>query len=405
MGDRSDKRTAVVLMVDRLGAGFLGPMGNTWIETPVLNELASHSFVAEQAWVDSPDPTVLYHSLWKGCHALWAQHSDHQASLVERLKQKGGQSWLITDDVGLSQHPLHSGFDRVEVVTTDGVADETEGELAETEIARLFSFAAETIADHQPDLLWIHSRGMSSAWDAPLDLRDQFMDEDDPPPPRTSVPPSFVLEKDFHHDDLQGWIWSYAGQVVLLDMCLDVLLAALDQLQHPNLFILMGVRGYPLGEHGALGPSATGLYSELLHVPLFVQVPTVSHAVRSQRLVQPFHVYQTLCEWMGLEGDREQSLLRLIESPVAPWYDLAVTVQPDESSLLSTTWRMRTAKSGECQLYLKPDDFWDFNDISDRCQVVVNAFDEFTKRLPSLRDYDAWKALFPLPDVLETRMD
>ena len=400
----SEKRTAVVLVVDRLGAGFLGPMGNTWIDTPVLNELASKSLVCEQAWIDSPDPNLLYQSLWQGSHALWTDNTSRTSSLIEGLRQQGRQSWLITDDVSLSEHPLHADFDRVEVVAAEAEDQSDEAGLAETEIARLFSFAAETIADQPPDLLWIHCRGMNGAWDAPLELRDQFVEEDDPPPPRTSVAPSFVLGDDFHQDELQGWIWSYAGQVVLLDMCLTVLLQALDELRHPNLFMLMGARGYPLGEHGALGSSGTGLYSELLHVPLLVRAPMNASSLRSQRLIQPFHVYQTICDWMGIEGDRDSSLIRLIESPIASWFDLAVALQPNESSLVTTAWLMRRAKTGEPQLYLKPDDYWDFNDISDRCPSVVAEFNAIVDKLPNIQDQSTWRELFPLNEVLETRM-
>ena len=62
-------RSAVVVVVDRLGAGFLGPYGNTWLETPFWNEMADQSVLFEQAITDSPDLARIYRSYWQGVHA------------------------------------------------------------------------------------------------------------------------------------------------------------------------------------------------------------------------------------------------------------------------------------------------------------------------------------------------
>ena len=39
----------VCLVIDRLQAGYVGAYGNTWIETPNLDRLASQSFLLEHA--------------------------------------------------------------------------------------------------------------------------------------------------------------------------------------------------------------------------------------------------------------------------------------------------------------------------------------------------------------------
>ena len=40
---------AICLVIDRLHAGYVGAYGNTWIETPAMNRLASQSFLLDQA--------------------------------------------------------------------------------------------------------------------------------------------------------------------------------------------------------------------------------------------------------------------------------------------------------------------------------------------------------------------
>lgn len=84
--DASTVRNAVVIVIDRLGAGFLGPYGNTWIDTPAMNQLASESLLFEYATADSSDLNLLYRAYWSGVHALCRTDRPERslATLVER---------------------------------------------------------------------------------------------------------------------------------------------------------------------------------------------------------------------------------------------------------------------------------------------------------------------------------
>ena len=57
-------RNAVIVVIDRLGAGFLGPYGATWLDTPALNRLASQSLLIEHPLSDSPELVQVYRSFW-----------------------------------------------------------------------------------------------------------------------------------------------------------------------------------------------------------------------------------------------------------------------------------------------------------------------------------------------------
>ena len=61
---------AICLVFDRLHAGYVGAYGNSWIDTPWLDRLASQSLLLDCALVDSPDLERLYRSYWQGWHAL-----------------------------------------------------------------------------------------------------------------------------------------------------------------------------------------------------------------------------------------------------------------------------------------------------------------------------------------------
>ena len=89
------KRSAVVVVVDRLGAGFLGPYGNTWLETPHFNRLASESLVVETALADSADLADAYRALWRGLHRL-EPSLESDRGLAELAAAAGYETVLIS---------------------------------------------------------------------------------------------------------------------------------------------------------------------------------------------------------------------------------------------------------------------------------------------------------------------
>ena len=101
------------------------------------------------------------------------------------------------------------------------------------------------------------------------------MEEGDPPPPDSAEVPDRLLDDNPDPDDVWGVSQSYAGQVSLLDTCLGALEDFLQgsPLASDTLFALTSARGFPLGEHGRIGPCDDALYGELVHVPLALRFP------------------------------------------------------------------------------------------------------------------------------------
>ena len=79
---------ALCLVFDRLHAGYLGAYGNTWIETPALDRLASRSLVFDRALVDSPQLERLYRSYWQGQHALCPATEESRPGLAALLARR-----------------------------------------------------------------------------------------------------------------------------------------------------------------------------------------------------------------------------------------------------------------------------------------------------------------------------
>ena len=111
--------------------------------------------------------------------------------------------------------------------------------------------------------------------DAPLEFRNSLADEEDPTPPAIVTPPSFSFDGEIDPDELLGLSQAYAGQVMLMDLCLGALLDAIDAspVKSETLLIVTSPRGFPLGEHGVVGDGAPCLNEEAIHVPLMLRTP------------------------------------------------------------------------------------------------------------------------------------
>jgi arylsulfatase A-like enzyme len=232
----------------------------------------------------------------------------------------------------------------------------------------------------QPQLLWIHAASLNQSWDAPLELRAQYSDEDDPPPSPTVTPPEQRLSANHDPDALLSLAHAYAGQVAVIDRGLDQLLAAIDALpgREELILALTSPRGYPLGEHGRVGRCDDALYSELLNVPLLLKLPGGEGALlRTQELIQPPDLYATLLEFISSKNEPTEatrSLLRLVRDDNYRRRQLALASGPEQRVIRTAAWHLRvwTSEEGELyELFTKPDDRWDFNDVASRCADII----------------------------------
>jgi hypothetical protein len=225
-------------------------------------------------------------------------------------------------------------------------------------------------------MLWIHSRGYYGPWDAPLALRSSLLDESDPWTPTFVTPPEEVVSTD--HDALLGYRAAYAAQTIVLDECVGGLLAAAEQVAGPELLIvLVGSRGFALGEHGVVGRARSELYGELLHVPCVLCVAGRSPAPpRRAGLATPTDLGATLATWLG---SRDSGwLVRGVDltNDAAPRRQYVVSHSGGEHALRTPDWFLRQpapvtdAGVAALELYVKPDDRWEANEVADRCADV-----------------------------------
>ncbi|NQT16751.1 MAG: sulfatase-like hydrolase/transferase [Planctomycetes bacterium] len=400
---------AIILVVDRLQAGYVGAGGNTWIQTPSLDALAIDSIVFDQCTVITPQLERLYGSFWQGEHPSGL--AEERSALLPPLIAAGVTTTLVSDEPRVTGHPGAEAFDavvRLDPPEHTRVVDR----IDQTHLARCFARIVDWLESaREPFLLWCHLRGLAAPWDAPLEFRTRYAEEGDPDPPEWAEPPCRMLGEHCDPDELLGISQAYAGQVSLLDDCVGALQEFLQAspIFQSTLFTLASVRGFPLGEHRRVGACDDALYGELVHVPLLMRFPdALGRAARSQALVRLADLVPTLLDWWGIAEEQPSpdvgSLLPLVRGEVESIRDrLCLALGENEWAIRTPAWFLRHADAAE--LFTKPDDYWEVNNVADRCQPVVelleNAFLDHQRLLQSGRLGE----LPPLDEILLAGLD
>ena len=401
-------RNLICVVIDRLHAGMLGAYGNSWIKSKHFDRLASESFLFDQAYVDSPRLDLLYRAYWAGRHAAFRDAEPIPGhSFPEIVAQAGWHTALVCDDPEVAAQPLASQFaERVPLDAADR-ADDNES----TQLERLFGTAIDWLAaPRAPFCLWVHARAMAGDWDAPYALRSQFADEEDPPPPDFVAVPDLRLAEDHDPDELLGIAHAYAGQLTLLDRCLGALVDHLHQsgLAETTQLTVLAARGFPLGEHRRVGECDGALYNELVQIPWVMRFPDgLGRLDRSQALVQPADLPGTLLDWLGLDraqlgSGRANSLLPIVRGAVEAIRDRAHMISDAEQALRTRAWLLRQPVGGPAELYAKPGDRWEVNEVANLCGEVVAGLQA---ALAQIEQLDEEGESPPLDDLLVTEVD
>lgn len=339
----------VVLAIDGLRASALGAYGNTTYPTPAFDRLACQSLLYDFALADSSDLLEVYDFLFQSIEL-----DNHRHSV------------LIADDPAITSSPVAERFIHADALTPEVAAkhaptlDDTV--LAKTlgEIAAQLTFRLEQSPNDRPLLAWLHCSGLNAPWDAPPELAESLLGEEDEPIASTDTTPATDVRNKAGDADWPDAVFHascrYAGQVMTLDACLEGFVAFLDELfaDEPYTLIVTGLRGYALGEHGRIGGDDARLYWEMYHVPLMVRDST-----GQQTLVRN----QTACNLSQALASKDVAISRAIQ-----------TSPTGERAIHNGDWRLiQPSDSAENpQLFLKPDDRWEQNDVASLRPGVVD---------------------------------
>lgn len=366
---------AIVLTFDRLSRRCLSFYGHEWIEAPNLERLAACSVVFDQHFASE--------------NGSLAWHSDF-AAILNRLPESGVVVRNLVEDSPTNSPDESDGLDE---------------DLESSPFARLITQGQETLADlaKTPEASWLLTlRSSGIAWPcvATEEFAGLYADE-------------FEGEQAEFADEIKLAEIAYAACVTQLDHVVGRLIETLDRLFPENrpILIVSALAGESLGEieplpleHVDSSPAEETwqLRDEMVHTLLLVnKTGTNSVGSRRQELIQASDILPTLLDWFGrsssqpnepnesvTEFDNGRSLLPLIENKqsvdrkalflrdneghAAMRTREFLLIERDVAELLNSSDNAdhrveRADVTGfSCQLFLKPEDVWEVNDVADQ---------------------------------------
>jgi arylsulfatase A-like enzyme len=413
-----NRSNVLVVVVDGLRASALGAYGNTTFATPALDEFAADSYLLDFCYAPATELGDNYRALWHSAHPLRPPEADaNVVSLPQCLSNYGYTTTLVTDDSELRSFSATRHFDRIvetAPLETPHGHRSTAADIAQTALARLFADTCELIESkphlateapgqhhaNSPQLIWVHSRGMYGPWDAPLEFQRALLDEGDPPPLEPVTPPDLILDEAGDPDTAFRYSCAYAAQVMVFDACWRGLMdtIAARSAQESWLIVLLGARGFPLGEHQWVGGVDPRLYGEQLHVPFLVRFPDgAGKLARSAALTSHIDLLPTLAAFIGAELCAPthydgSSIVPLVSKADSEWRDALLSTSASSKSLRTASWCVRhgddvtqSEQSDGVQLvdelFVCPDDHWEANDVAKLCHDVVHTLVRVTADL------------------------
>src|SRR5687767_1517999 len=111
---------AICLVLDGWNTTAIGAYGNSWLATPAIDRLATHSFLFDQFLIDTVDLAQLYRAFWSGQSALAdLAYSCTGAPLAELLRAAGWNTALVTDEPLVADDPRGQAFGERIILTAD----------------------------------------------------------------------------------------------------------------------------------------------------------------------------------------------------------------------------------------------------------------------------------------------
>jgi arylsulfatase A-like enzyme len=328
------------------------------------------------------------------------------------LHAAGWNTALVTDEPLVAVDPRSEHFG-ARIVLPVEPKEAPAQDVVDTQLVRLFAAATQWLEGaREPFLLWIHAQGMYGAWDAPLDYRRRFVEEDDPQPPEFALVPNVMLPENHDPDVRLGYRYAYGGQALLVDLCLEALLDGLDAtgVADRTLLSVCGGRGFPLGEHRRVGLCDAALYEELVHAPWLMRVPGQPGGLsRSANLVQPSDLFAALISWCELHepnGDATQTgrVLGCADDDSWPPRDRICLCSSDgfagQRAIRTPAWYLRQVEAGPVELYAKPDDRFEVNDVAVRCAAEAESLAQALDDTIAAARAGTLDSLPPLDDLL-----
>jgi arylsulfatase A-like enzyme len=404
----------LVVVARGLQASALSCYGNSWIESPNLDFLAAEGVVFDQHFADAVDANAVRRVWRSGRYCVPSLDdadapSPNTADLIAALRERNTFTCLIRDASQPAPAAFDEGWDQVERVDSPPPNSQDTPLVRTLEAARA---ALTQLASRADWLLWVELATPLAPWDVPEDFREPYFnvseeatedaegEADDGEAPGDEAeeaieilePIEGAMEGEIDPGDdtlflrLQS---SYAAAVSYLDAGIGELLEDLGDRADDLLLIVTSDAGQLLGEHRVVGPVRPWLHEEVVHLPLIVRLPGGAEAGRRvAALTQPVDLAPTLADVFEapLPSAQGQSLVPLVQGDVEQVRDYACAghrlAKQAEWCLRTREWTFLLPAPDEqadtpraAQLYVKPDDRWEVNNVVQHEPALVEGME------------------------------
>ncbi len=386
----------LVVTIDRLPAWMAAAWGGTWVATPALDTVAARGVVFDRVLAPTLDPRRSARDLVRG----------EGRGLADAIAARGWSLAAVTDQPEVVAAVGLGAEAEVTAVPAARTAD-VAADVAATNVGRLFAAAGRVAAAGRHRALWCHVGSLGIAWDAPHELRDRYLDPDDPPPPPGAGVPNMAVGPDTDPDLIAGLRHVFAAQVTLLDHCLGELVQAFAPAGSGGIILVSGLRGLPLGIHGRLGggpePESDPLpYGEAVHVPaILVDAAGRMAAQRYGGLVIPADLGATAADLVAgqvapppLHACQPASLAGLYAAWQARPRDRVVIRGSGGDAIATPGWHAilpHAPNDAAALLFAKPDDFFEVCDVADRESGVAEELARVLRAGAGREPVPAWE--------------
>jgi arylsulfatase A-like enzyme len=397
----------IVIAVPGWHAGWLGCYGNEWISTPHLDCLASEGVVFDQHFANVPTSEGAIQS-WKTGRYDSTAGPDLFAALSEQ-----GIACVGLRDVCVKDRPT---------VTHDwDILIETDEEI---DLCSGVDTFLEGFDPEFPALFWAETDQLLPPWIIDPELYAEYagtLGQSRPVAPQPEHPGCGATGL------LQPWpdppigpvgkeiaLWersrhSYAAAVTAFDEQIGVISESIKAHLSGDsvLLIVTAGWGFPLGEHGFVGPGLPQLHEESVHIPLILRFPGAAHAGRRiSAFSLNIDLLPTIFDAFSLQVPSQvqgRSLLPLVNRTATALRPYAVCQLGSSGLLRTAEWACLRWQNGEfgpaAQLFRKPNDRWEVNDLRQHYLPWAEYLEQTLKTLetltqsaeslefPPLRDY------------------
>jgi len=391
----------LVLALRGVHLGYLGCYGNSWIRTPHLDTLASEGVVFDHHYADCPSPAGAWNAWRTGRYHFPVLQSKTTSDvqdtpdLLSILRGSDIPAILISDSEAASEGDAEKWHDRISFP-----ADEAKSDFSKV-IGKKVLQADHRLKSDEHSLIWVETDFLAPPWSVDESPADYFADAGDGD---SSGGPTEPLE-----NPTIGWLdrsddltfarlqRTYATVISQLDDGLGQLLHELRRREqdNPMMLIVTADRGFPLGEHGLAGDFRPWLHDELVHIPLIIRMPGGVHAgSRIRALTQSVDLMPTVLDAFRLNVPdvHGSSLLPLIRGGQERIREFACSglrignamewsLRTLDWAFLSPIFPEENDPSRDRQLYVKPDDRWEVNNVlqhhPDLAESLENTLSEF----------------------------